>query len=630
MFIRETKTVNKKTGAVYVKHRLVESYRTDKGPRQRIVMHLDTLDLPKELWPALAEELERRLAGESAQLSLPEWSPDVSEVADGAMRHFAHFQVRHKNKRRPKGARQLETVDLNSVTTTHCRSLGPELVGHHAWESLGLSDILTECNLTPRERSVAEAVVLGRLIEPGSDLATWRWIREMSAVAELTELDLGRVNKEMIYDIPDILSAHKSKIETCLLDREQKLFPGRDTLYLFDLTNFYFEGQCLGNSLAHHGKSKEKRSDCPLVSLALVVDSDGFPVVSRVYEGNVGEPKTLGDILRDMGYAVDKGQLEMAAIKPTLVMDRGLATKENLGLIRAEGYPFIVIERSDRAKEFAEEFAAWPEGFDRVERDSGEDVWVRKTAGPDDDTARILCKSEGRAAKETAIAERWEKRAEEDLSRLARSVAKGYLRVVDKVQQRLGRLMERYPGLTRRFETEIQIDDSGKIVQAFAWRRKSVDDEGPSVDRSKLLAGCYVIETSHGHLSGVDIWHLYMTLTRVEGAFRSLKSDLGTRPIYHQLERRTVGHLFLSVLAYHLLIFIEHSLGRSGDMRRWSTVRKILRTHQRNTIILTDAEGEIHHLRVSSQPEPSHRKIYAILGVSDPLGQIHTKVGRRV
>ena len=630
MFIRETKTVNKKTGAVYVKHRLVESYRTDKGPRQRVVMHLDNLALPKELWPALAEELERRLAGESAQLNLPELAPDVSEVADGAMTDFLHFQVRYKSKRRPKGTRQLETVDLNSATTTHCRTLGPELVGHHAWESLGLSALLDECDLTPRERSVAEAVVLARLIEPASDLSTWRWIRETSAVAELTELDLGRVKKEAIYDIADILSAHKTKIEKRLLDREKQLFPGRDTLYLFDLTNFYFEGQCLGNSLAHRGKSKEKRSDCPLVSLALVVDSDGFPVVSRVYEGNVGEPQTLGDILRDMGYGMDKGQLELAAIKPTLVMDRGLATKKNLALIRAEGYPYVVIERSDHAKEYAEEFAAWPEGFERIERDSGEDVWVRKTTGADDNTARILCKSEGRAAKETAIAERWEKRAEEDLGRLARSVAKGYVRAVDKVQQRLGRLMERYPGLIRRFETEIRIDDSEKKVQAFMWRHKPVDDCDDSTDGSKPLAGCYVIETSHGHLGGVDIWRLYMTLTRVEGAFRSLKSDLGTRPIYHQLERRTVGHLFISVLAYHLLIFIEHSLGRSGDTRRWSTVRKVLRTHQRNTIILTDTEGEIHHLRVSSQPEPSHRDIYAILGVSDPLGQIHTKAGRRV
>ena len=630
MFIRETKTVNKKTGAVYVKHRLVESYRTDKGPRQRVVMHLDNLDLPKEMWPALAEELERRLAGEPAQLNLPELAPDVSEVADGAMNDFFNFQVRHKNKKRARAGEQFETVDLHSATTTRCRTLGPELVGHHAWEALGLPDILEACGLKPRERSVAEAVVLARLIEPASDLATWRWIRETSGVAELTELDLGRIKKEAIYEIADILSAHKTKIENRLLEREQHLFPGRDTLYLFDLTNFYFEGQCLGNSLAHRGKSKEKRSDCPLVSLALVVDSDGFPVVSRVYEGNVGEPKTLGDILRDMGYGEDKGQLELATVKPTLVMDRGLATKENLALVRAEGYPYVVIERSDRAREYADEFGAWPKAFDRIARENGEDVWVRKTAGPDADTARILCKSEGRAAKETAIAERWEKRAEEDLGRLARSVAKGYVRAVDKVQQRLGRLMERYPGLIRRFETEIRIDDSEKKAQAFVWRHKPVEERDDSTDRSKPLAGCYVIETSHGHLGGVDIWRLYMTLTRVEAAFRSLKSDLGTRPIYHQLERRTVGHLFISVLAYHLLIFIEHSLGRSGDTRRWSTVRKVLRTHQRNTIVLTDAKGEIHHLRVSSQPEPSHRDIYAIFGVSDPLGRIHTKAGRRV
>lgn len=211
MFVRETKTKDKLTGTVYRKHTLVESFRSKKGPRQRTIMQLGTLDLPEKLWPALAAELERRLAGQSGteQSSFLKADKNVRKLADEAMEHYLFRQERKTERARRLEHRQLVGVDLNTATTSHSRSLGPELVGHQAWGNLRFPEILEGCGLSPRERSLAEAVVLGRLIEPGSDLATWNWIRNLSAATELVETSIEKVKKNSVCEIADQLLKHK-------------------------------------------------------------------------------------------------------------------------------------------------------------------------------------------------------------------------------------------------------------------------------------------------------------------------------------------------------------------------------------------------------------------------------------
>jgi transposase len=627
MFIREIKTRNKKTGAVYKKHVLIESYRSPDGPRQRVLMHLGTVRLRKELWPLLAAELERRLSGRSGaeQLALLDLDGDVAFAADRAVA-YEQFQKQRKLGKEPTDEKKdLQLIDLNSAATSFSRSLGPELLGHHFWQDLKMPEILADHGLSPRQRSLAEAVVLGRLIHPGSDLNTWRWIRHHSSIAELVESNLARTDKDSVYEIADCLLQHKRSIEDHLLWREKNLFPERQSLYLLDLTNFYFEGKALGNRLAKRGKSKQKRSDCPLVTLALVVDSAGFPIVSRVYQGNVGEPSTLKEILHDMGYDENDKQLEIPLLKPALAMDRGIATQDNLAYIRQCGFPYVIIERAPREKEYADPFAQCPESFERIERHAADPVWVRKVDGPDPETARVLCKSEGRVRKEQGIAQRWEKRAADDIERLSRSIERGRLRKADRVYTRIGRLKERYPGFDKRFSLTCELTSDGKNAIALVWRLK----DNATEQKTKPLPGCYVIETSYRSMPAVDIWNLYMTLSRVEASFRSMKSDLGTRPLFHQLAVRTESHLFLSVLAYHLLINIEYRLAKSGDTRRWDSIREVLGSHRRNTIILRDDKGVIYHIRQSGQPETAHADIYAKLGVRDPLRKVRTEFKSR-
>lgn len=627
MYIRAKTTKNKKTKKEYVKHQLVESYRTEKGPRQRILMELGSLSLSKLQLRKLAVILEARMAG---QTSLFEEEADLSHTANEVMGNYQFLQNKGQEKSVREEKRDLLHVDVNSVATAESRSLGPELVAHTYWERLGFSSLLDACGLTLSQQALAKAVVIARLIAPSSDLATWKWLRNQTALLELLPVNLSEVGKDAVYKIGDELLIHKPKLESALRKRESKLFPSETTLFLYDLTNTYFEGSCADNTLAKRGKSKEKRSDCPLVTLALVVDANGFPLHSQIYGGNQSEPETLSGIVERL-YEKDDPDL-FGQIRPTLVMDRGIATKENMQLLKDKSYPYIVVERRAVEKDYVKEFTEAKASFRRIDQKTGanlsedstmsQSVFVKKL--PREDGCHVLCVSEGREKKEIAMDSLKEERFVQDLTALQTTVAKGNVKLLEKVGERVGRLKERYPSIARHYEITLDLDADQKKVTALFWTKK------PTRTERTTLTGCYVIETSHKELSAEEVWKLYTTLTQVEYAFRSLKTDLGVRPVYHQLADRTRSHLFISVLAYHLLICIEHQLRESGDHRKWSTIRNQLSTHQRSTVMLTDEHDQIHHIRVSGRPESIHQKIYQLLDVKDPLKKKHQQITSKV
>jgi transposase len=614
MYIREYITSNRKTKAKYVTHRLVESFQTPNGPRQRIVLHLGTLEIPKTQWRALAALLEARLAGQSSLLDAD--YPELVTIADRALEH-RHIVDQHRSDKSVREAHQeLVAVDLNSVTTMQSRSLGPELVANATWKRLGFDRILARCRFTPRQVALAKAVIFGRLIEPGSDLATWRWISERSVLPDL-EPELAQVNKNDIYEIADILLQHKETLEKTLFSNEQQLFPPQKTLFLYDLTNTYFEGQCPNNEWAARGCSKEKRSDCPLVTLALVVDYRGFPVLSRIYDGNQSEPATLPEILAALQSDMDG---LFAGVLPTVVMDRGIATAQNIALMKSLGFPFVVVERAAKEHDYLPVFEKEQASFERLETSPEQAIYLRKETS--DLGSRVLVISEGRKAKEEAMDALKERRFLEDINRLAGSVDKGNITTIVKVHERIGRLKQKYPSIAKHYD--INVETANDKASRVVWTRK------PSRDERASLTGCYVIETTHQALFASEIWRLYTMLTRVEAAFRSLKTDLGVRPVYHQLGERTMGHLFISVLAYHLLICIEQKLLENGDHRSWATIRKTLSTHQRSTVVMTAADGRIHHIRVSGNPETVHQDIYRIFEVKDPFKRRRHIAGSRL
>jgi len=607
MFIRQYRTKNKKTGKVYIKHQLVESYRTEKGPRQRVVMNLGKLKLPRSEWRKLAFALESRLSGQGTLIEEPEIAAETERV----LKRYNFYKLKKKKeKAKPKHL----TIDLEKLATTQNRSLGPELAAEYAWNKLGLDSILSGVGIKKNVRDIAKATIFAKLIKPASELASLKWIKYHSSVPELISAKLSELKKDPLYNAGDVLSYHKDTIEKALREAEEKIFPEESTLFLYDLTNTYFEGAAKGNSAAARGKSKDRRGDRPLICLALLIDTRGYPIFSQIYPGNASEPKTLDAVLKKLEEDCQKTLFEDT---PTIVVDKGIATKDNISLLEEKGYPYIVVERRKTEADYLEEFKDL-EGFGKVEKD-GNIIYFKKVEH--EGKARLLVASKAKSKKEEAMDALKEARFLEDAKNLKASVKKGNVILLDKVAVRIGRIMQRYPSVSKYYDIKTETTKEGKRVTAVKVEKKKEKRK-----KRNTLTGCYVIETTYKDMAEEDILKSYHSLTRVESSFRSLKTDLGLRPVFHQKEARCRAHLFISVLAYHLLNTIELALKDKGCNKSWATIRDELSTHMRTTVIMSGSDGAIHHIRVSSSPEPHHKKIYGMLGIADPLGKVHLKL----
>ena len=612
MYIRAVVTTNKDTGRKYVTHRLVESYQSETGPRQRPIMHLGSLELPKEQWRELAKVLEGHLLGKPALPGLVD--PAIVAVAEQLL-GTAPVQAERRRKRTANkdALEKCIPVKLGDTEVEVSRSLGPELVAYGFWQRLGFGELLAKCGLNDSEIAAACVNVIGRLVAPGSERATLKWLELRSALGELMGKPCDQVGQNGLYEVGEALLERKDEIEQRLYARQREVYPLAQTLFLYDLTNTYFEGKCESNPFAKRGKSKEKRADCPLVTLALLVDQRGMPVFSHIYAGNQSEPMTLADVLRRLENTTMQLSFSDLGGKTALVMDRGIATQENIDLLKAKGYPYIVVERRAAEKDYRHDFETAPESFEVVKGSADDVVYVKRIEAGEG--SRVLCMSLKRRAKEQAMDSLKQTRLVTALSGLARSVEKGAVSSRDKVMERLGRLKERFSSVARYYDIDVTQSTDFKKVTAVSWSLK------PSKQERETLTGCYVIQSSYTDLTAAELWTTYMTLTKVEQAFSDLKSDLGVRPIFHQKQDRVSGHLFIAVLAYHILAAIELDLQAAGIHSRWTTVRDDLSTHQRTTVVLTDNKGMEHRIRTSARVESHQKLYYDALRITNPLGK---------
>ncbi|MHB8370986.1 MAG: IS1634 family transposase, partial [Leptospirales bacterium] len=450
-----------------------------------------------------------------------------------------------------------------------------------------------------------------------------------------------------------------------LVQNTRTLFPADSLVFLYDLSNVYLEGAAKGNALAKRGHSKEKRSDCPLISFSLVVDERGFPIASRIGPGNQSEPETLPEAL-DRLEALSGLSVFPGAKKPTLVMDRGIATKENIALMKTRGYHYCVVERRPVEKEYTELFEKARETFEWFAPHSErphEGVWLHKIlvpdaptekgAGPDktnaatEPVARVLVLSTERKAKEDAMDALKETRFATALEALRRSIRKGSCRSPDTVSRRIGKILSRFPSVGKYYSVvAVPVEPVPQIVSeneetktpVGKGRKTKTQAAGPRIadlvwtqnvkrEERNLLTGTYVIETSHTDRTGRQIWSLYTTLTQVEDVFRNLKSDLGIRPVFHQKADRCMAHLFISILAYFLLSNIEHRLREKGETRSWKTLCALFGTLWRTTITGRDPHtGFDYRIRVSSKPEPEQRGILDKLGIKSLLRRVVSRL----
>jgi transposase len=474
--------------------------------------------------------------------------------------------------------------------------VGGEALAHYAFESLGFRKLLKGLGFSVEQINQTELLLAGRLLYPGSEQAVLRWAKNLSAIGEVAGADFSHLSNNCLYRLSDALLEKKSDIEKLLAENEKSLLGLEEKILLYDLTNSYLEGSPDDSKIAKRGRSKEKRSDCPLLTLALCLDEDGFPKRSRVFPGNVSEPGTLQLILDDLAETSTNDLFS----NPTVIIDAGIATKDNLNLLTEKNFNYICVSRShpDLIPD---------DGLFDIKTASGGTVSVKKIE--QDDEIFLFCQSEGRKAKETGISNRFTQRFEDGLRAIELSIKnpkgrKEYKNIVE----RIGRLKEKCSNIARFYSVEVQHD--GETATAITWNLEKKTELESHFD------GSYYIRTNRKDLSDTEIWQLYVTLTRVESAFRSLKSDLGLRPNFHQKDSRMEGHLFITVLAYHLQAFLQTRLRQNGVNYAWQTIRTLMSSQIRITTGITTREGKRLHIRQTTDPEDFHIKIHRSLSLN--------------
>jgi transposase len=601
MYIRKTSRTYK--GKTYTHYLLVESIVTPRGPRQKVICSLGDLSpRPKQDWAALAYKLESALSGQEELIHSaadPELDRLVTQVKSAAPVPLSH---------RPAASEpdpERVAVRVEGVRCEQSRAAGPVHVGYQFWQRLGLDAILEGAGLSEGTRRLTLAMTLNRLIHPASELAMPEWIRT-TALGDILGVDFAELAEDALYRNLDKLHEHRVAIETALAERERNLFALDQTVFLYDVTSTYFEGRAMGNAKAKRGYSRDHRGDCKQVLVGLAVDREGFPLAHEVFAGNRHDSTTLEDMLKALDQRVG------LRAEQTVVVDRGMAGKQNVEQIRAHGLHYLIAEpyaeRKDWVVEFQDsgDFAAVerePSPRNPFQKKSTVQVKMRRVGGE----THVLCVSSERKEKDRAIRDLHEKRLLADLEELKKRVAKGQGRGTKpaEVRESMGRLKERYPRVARYYRMEY--DEAKKSFTYILEESKRSEAE--------KLDGSYLLKTDRQDLSAEEAWRIYVLLTRAEAAFRALKSPLAERPIFHHKECRVEAHIFLCVLAYHLLTAIEKTLLDVEAHTSWATVREQLQTHQVNTIVLpTNGEMELR-IRKATAPEPIHQELYRQLGI---------------
>jgi transposase len=603
MFIRKVPHKNKKNRKRYHTYKLVESVRTQRGPRQRDILNLGVnFKLPKEQWKDLANCIEAIISKQKLLFDYPE---EIKTLANKYARAIIRQQAVAIDEENDFIA-DYQTIDVNSIDNEDARTVGAEHVVLETIKELEIDRKLKSFGLNRFQISVVLGVVAGRMIVPGSERATHQWMQNVTALDELLGVNFSSVSLDSVYKASDLLLKNKDELEEHLRGTEGRLFALNERIILYDLTNTFFEGSGRYNPKARYGRSKQKRNDCPLLTLALVLDMQGFPKKSRIYEGNISEPITLEAMIKGL-YDADIN--EKTALKPTIVLDAGIATEDNIKWLRNKHYHYIVVSRKKKK--------AIPAGVAMISVKEDKQGFVLVQAGlcenKETNELELYCYSPDKEKKEEGIQNKFQQRFEAELLKARNALELKYgTKQYDKVLERIGRAKERFKLVSHQYKVTVEHDDKmGKAVN-ITWSRK----------KAEHTSGVYCLRTDRKDLDEKQIWDIYTMLTDVEDAFRCMKSELGLRPIYHQKETRCDGHLFITTIAYHLLHTIRFKL-RQKDVRFcWTTIRKQLSTQVRITTTMKRKDNKVVHIRKSSKAEPAHQVIYDALNLAYQPGRI--------
>lgn len=594
MFVKPYLKQNLTTGERYTVYKLCEGYRINGQVTHRIIVSLGRLDELEtdEQKKLLGKRVEQLLINAGNTLS----TNDAGDVIEQLAR-FYFEEIRRKRRYDIKqGKADWEVVNMSTLKNKDAREIGAEWLCKQAFDQLGIGDFLRKSGWEQDKIALATSHIISRAIYPASELKTVSYIKENSAVSEITGLDREKLTKDLLYGISHQLYKIKDPLEQYLSRRTNELFDIEDKIILYDLTNTYFEGRMQGSKIAKFGRSKEKRSDARLVVLAVVVNREGFLKYSNIYQGNMADCKTLEGIINGLGT-----QTSFSGRKPIVVIDAGIATDDNLSMLKSKGYDYMCVSRSS-LKEYHADTKATPVQITDKRKQPIELLKVRVDGDSDQ---YLWVKSQAKMLKEDSMNGLLAQRFEEGIKAIQEGIVKkGGTKRLSKVYERIGRLKQKYPSVHTCYDINVCDNGSGTAT-SINCRHKTGESENQS--------GIYFLRTSIMKLNEHTFWSIYNTIREIEYTFRVLKTDLDLRPIYHKTDEASMAHLNLGILAYWLVVTIRYQLKQKGVNSDWrETVRK-MSTQKCVTTSIQNINHEVISIRQCTEPTKEAKAVYDLL-----------------
>lgn len=598
MFIREVKKQRSKDSKTFYQYNLVQTSRIDGKVKQNVILYLGSD-------PLLADKDNRKMVLDMLKAKIfmqPDIFPrDVPEHLRAlAISLYEKYLIKYGEPEpdqvsippAPEKA-DMHQVDVKGLQVADVKTFGGEHLCRQLLDKLKLRECLLNVGFEDKQADKALIAIASRAVFSSSEYKTAQLLDMNSELAGCFGYR-SAITYKQLYAVSDKLFTHKEQIDSFLYNRITDLFDIEDKLVIFDISNTYFETGKKNSKLAFHGKSKEKRSDCPLVVFTGVINAQGFIRHSRIYEGNKPDTHTLSDMIADLE------KYSGGAKKKTVVMDAGIATENNLALVREKGYDYVCVSRkrlrdypaattvsqfTDRDKNKVKLSIFNPEGYP--------DTWM-------------YVQSDAKRKKEESMAVKLAGRFEEELQGIRAALdKKGGTKKFEKVWERIGRAKQKHKRASGKYL--VTVDQSGGTATDIKWERK------PDPVREEKEKGVYFIRTSYKDPGETELWEIYNTIREVESTFRCLKSDLSIRPVFHQKDERIEAHIYLTILAYQLVNTIRYMLREKGIRHDWKNILRIMSTQTIQTIELPTDKKDIH-IRKPSKPIKEVQQIYQATG----------------
>lgn len=620
MYFKVSMRKNPATGIISGYFRLVESYRNESNRIcHRTILNAGYLDgLTTDQLNTIQKILTTKANNPSQPLFELPYSEDpvVIQYVDKFYNQMVaqkriDVPIEKQAKKPSESGKDIQTIDFNSIRHKNVREIGAEWMSYQAIEQLQIASFLKCRGWDEQEIKLAQSHIISRAVYPASELKTTRWIKENSSVCEVTGYDMDEITKDSLYQISRKLYSEKDALEQHLSMRTNDLFDIEDKIFLYDLTNTYFEGRKATSKMAKYGRSKEKRNDAKLIVLAVVINPEGFIKYSAILEGNMSDPKTLEDMINTL-----RVKTKARAKKALVVIDAGIATEKNLEMIKAKGYDYLCVSRSSLKNYHLEADAETLTVTDNQKQR----IKLSHIKSGNNTDYYLKVESQAKQAKEKSMNEQFRERFEAGLQKIANSLTrKGGVKKEDKVYERIGRLKQKYPSIHRYFdiETEIKeevvtkrkktqnqsVEEKTKIVTSIKWHIKN-----DAVINAR--SGIYFLRTSQEATTEKDVWLYYNTIREIEATFRILKTDLDLRPIYHKTDIATMAHLHLGLLAYWVVNTIRHGLKKKNIHSCWSEIIRTMNTQKAITTLAQNTDDKIIMIRRCSEPDQNVKTIY--------------------